>query len=154
MHRIQTLVLSVVVVMVVGIGWGVAEEADDTLCIPMGTIILEAPDAVDAQRSEVEFPHSTHFDYSCKACHHTWDGDSPILSCSTSECHDLTESPKDGAEAELAVQYYKSAFHDACIGCHKEIKIRNKELEKSFASLKTELQRTGPTGCTECHPKD
>lgn len=154
MHKIQTLVVSVVIVLVVGIGWGTAEEADDALCIPMGTITLEAPDDVDAQRSEVEFPHSAHFDLNCKVCHHTWDGESPILSCSTSECHDLTEVPEKGFEAGDAVRYYKSAYHSACIGCHKEIKVRNKTLEKSMASLNMELQRTGPTGCIECHPKD
>ncbi len=154
MHKIQLVVLSVVVMMAVGIGWVVADEADDTLCIPMGTLILEAPDAVEAQRAEVEFPHSAHFDFNCKTCHHTWDGESPILSCSTSECHDLTEVPKEGFEAGDAVRYYKSAYHSACIECHKEIKTRNKALENSMASLKTDLQRTGPTGCTGCHPKD
>ena len=147
MHRTTTLVLSVLAVMVIGIGWGVAVEADDTLCIPMGTITLEAMDDMDAQRSAVEFPHSIHFDFNCKACHHTWDGESEILSCATSGCHDQTETEDD-------VPSFKAAFHGACIGCHKEIKVRNKELEKSMASLKTKLQRTGPTGCTGCHPKE
>ena len=155
MHRIQILTISLAAVMVIGIGsWGVAEEAEDTLCIPMGIITLEAPDGVEAQRAEVEFPHSTHFNFNCKECHHTWDGEAAILSCTTSGCHDITQIPEGGFKSGEAVQYYKSAFHDACIGCHKEIKVRNKELEKSMVSLKGELQRTGPTGCTECHPKE
>ena len=147
MHRIQTLVFSVLVVMAIGIGWVVADEADDTLCIPMGTITLEALDDMDAQRSEVEFPHSVHFNFNCKECHHSWDGESPILSCSTSDCHDQIETDND-------VPGFKAAYHSACIGCHKEIKVRNQEQEKSLMKSEVELQRTGPTGCTECHPKE
>jgi len=154
MHRVQTLMISLAVVMVIGIGWVVADEAEDTMCIPMGTITLEAPDGVDAQRAEVEFPHSVHFDINCKECHHTWDGKAAILSCTTSGCHDLTEIPEGGFKSGEGVGYYNSAFHDACIGCHKEIKVRNKALEKSMVSLKGELQRTGPTGCNGCHPKE
>ena len=154
MHRVQTLMISVAVVLMFGIGWVVADEAEDTLCIPMGTITLEAPAGVDAQRAEVEFPHSVHFDFNCKECHHTWDGETAILSCTASGCHDLTQVPEEGFKPGESVAYYKSAFHDACIGCHKSIKLRNKKLEKSMVSLKGELQRSGPTGCTGCHPKE
>ena len=154
MHRVQTLMISVAVVLMFGIGWDVADEAEDTLCIPMGTITLEAPAGVDAQRAEVEFPHSVHFDFNCKECHHTWDGETAILSCTASGCHDLTQVPEEGFKPGESVAYYKSAFHDACIGCHKSIKLRNKKLEKSMVSLEGELQRSGPTGCTGCHPKE
>jgi len=154
MYRVQTLMISLAMVMMVSIGWVVAEEAEDTLCIPMGAIVLEAPDDVEAQRAEVEFPHSAHFDFNCKECHHTWDGESAVVSCTTSGCHDVTQIPEGGFKSGEAVSYYKSAFHDACIGCHKEIKMRNKALEHSMASLKGELQRTGPTGCNGCHPKE
>jgi len=154
MHRVQTLMISVAVVLMFGIGWVVADEAEDTLCIPMGTITLEAPAGVDAQRAEVEFPHSVHFDFNCKECHHTWDGETAILSCTASGCHDLTQVPEEGFKPGESVAYYKSAFHDACIGCHKSIKLRNKKLEKSMVSLEGELQRSGPTGCTGCHPKE
>jgi predicted CxxxxCH...CXXCH cytochrome family protein len=146
--------ISVAVVLMFGIGWVVADEAEDTLCIPMGTITLEAPAGVDAQRAEVEFPHSVHFDFNCKECHHTWDGETAILSCTASGCHDLTQVPEEGFKPGESVAYYKSAFHDACIGCHKSIKLRNKKLEKSMVSLEGELQRSGPTGCTGCHPKE
>jgi len=154
MHRVQTLMISVAVVLMFGIGWVVADEAEDTLCIPMGTITLEAPAGVDAQRAEVEFPHSVHFDFNCKECHHTWDGETAILSCTASGCHDLTQVPEEGFKPGESVAYYKSAFQDACIGCHKSIKLRNKKLEKSMVSLEGELQRSGPTGCTGCHPKE
>ena len=153
MHRIQVTVLAVAVLMMVGIGWVTAGEGEDTLCIPMGVITLEAPADVDAQRSAVDFPHSAHFDFNCKACHHTWDGESAVLSCATADCHDLTAVPEEGFKSGEAVRYYKTAFHGLCISCHKEIKVRNKNLEKSLASLKEGLQRTGPTGCNGCHPK-
>lgn len=154
MHRVQTLMISLAVVMMIGIGWVVADEAEDTMCIPMGAITLAAPDDVDAQRAEVAFPHSVHFDFNCKECHHTWDGEAAILSCTTSGCHDLTQIPEGGFKSGEGVRYYKKAFHDACIGCHKEIKMNNKKLENSMASLEGNLQRTGPTGCNECHPKE
>ena len=154
MRRVQTWMISLAAVMLVSIGWVIEDEAEDTLCIPMGAITLAAPDSVDAQRAEVEFPHSVHFDFNCKECHHTWDNETAILSCTTAGCHDITQIPESGFKPGEAVRYYKSAFHNACIGCHKEIKVRNKKLEKSMASLKGEMQRTGPTGCTGCHPKE
>jgi len=147
MRRLQIVALSFLAVAIVGTGWVIAGETEDSLCIPMGGITLEALNDMDAQRSEVEFPHSAHFDYNCKACHHTWDGESPVLSCSTSDCHDQIETEND-------VPSFKSAFHTACIGCHKKIKVDNKEKEKSLMTSQPELQRTGPTGCTGCHPKE
>ncbi|MCG6909549.1 MAG: cytochrome c3 family protein [Deltaproteobacteria bacterium] len=154
MHKIQTLALVVAVVMIVGIGWVTADEAEDTMCIPMGSISLEAPEGAETQRSEVEFPHSVHFDFNCKRCHHTWDAESAILSCTTAGCHDLTAVPEGGLKSGEAVRYYKSAFHGTCIGCHKEIKAHNRELEKSMATLREPLQPSGPTGCIGCHPKE
>jgi hypothetical protein len=138
-----------------GISWVAAEDAEDTMCIPMGTILIEPPSDVDAKRSSVEFPHSTHFDYTCKTCHHTWDGETPVLSCTTSGCHDLTRSrSEDGkVDPELAVRNYKNAFHGSCIGCHKNIKAQNSQIEKSY-SLTTPLQSSGPTSCNDCHPKE
>jgi hypothetical protein len=41
-----------------------------------------------------------------------------------------------------------------CISCHKEIKIKNKAMEASKASLDESLPATGPTGCNQCHPKE
>jgi len=111
MRRLQIVALSFLAVAIVGTGWVIAGETEDSLCIPMGGITLEALNDMDAQRSEVEFPHSAHFDYNCKACHHTWDGESPVLSCSTSDCHDQIETEND-------VPSFKSALHTAGIGCH------------------------------------
>ena len=138
-----------------GIGVVVAGDAEDTMCIPMGTILIEPLDDVDAQRSPVEFPHSTHFEYTCKTCHHTWDAETPILSCTTAGCHDLTSSRSaDGKiDPALAVRNYKTAFHGSCIVCHKDIKAKNHRIEKSY-SLTTPIQNSGPTSCNSCHPKE
>lgn len=135
----------------------VSGMADETICFPTGTVTLAPPDAVDQQRAEVDFPHAVHFDYTCKTCHHKWEGEEQIQSCMTSGCHDLAELPEaeEGKPpaAELRTQYYKNAYHGLCIGCHKDIKSRNQALEKTYSTLKTPLQNSGPTGCIECHPR-
>jgi hypothetical protein len=132
--------------------------ADEQMCVPMGEITL-SPLAQEAKRSEVSFPHAVHFSYACQKCHHTWDGQTAIQSCSTSECHDLAQAPKtdDNQPVDdqlISIRYYKKAYHEMCIGCHKEIKAKNKELEASLASLDEALPAAGPTGCNQCHPKE
>jgi hypothetical protein len=131
--------------------------AEDQMCVPMGVITL-APLTEDAKRAEVSFPHAVHFSYACQVCHHKWDGRSQIKSCSTSECHDLAQAPKTKDKKPVkdrlvSIRYYKNAYHEMCISCHKEIKIKNKALEASKASLDEPLPTTGPTGCNKCHPK-
>jgi hypothetical protein len=150
-------VLLVTVVMMTMV-WGTLLVADDEMCVPMGEITLE-PLNEEAKRSEVVFPHAVHFSYSCQECHHKWDNESPIVGCSTSGCHDLAKAPKmeDGKPAKdpaLKIRYFKNAYHDMCIGCHKEIKVKNKAMEASKASLGEKLAPTGPTGCNQCHPKE
>jgi len=49
---------------------------------------------------------------------------------------------------------YKYAYHQNCIGCHKEIKVQRKRLESVYLAAKKELPKTGPTSCNECHPKE
>jgi hypothetical protein len=129
----------------------------EDMCIPMGTISLKAPEGVQAKRSPVEFPHSRHFDISCITCHHTWGRTEPVVGCMTSGCHDLTEPPKTKAGEpsgeDAAIAYFKSAYHKLCITCHKDIKAKNLELQKSLRSPSAKLQKTGPTSCSDCHPK-
>ena len=149
-------VLFVTVVLMVLV-WGSLLIADDEMCVPMGEITL-ASLAKDAQRSDVAFPHSAHFSYSCKECHHKWNGKEAIQSCTTSGCHDLEKAPmdKDGKPVQdklLKIRYYKNAFHANCLGCHKTIKMKNKSMEASKAALGEKLSPTGPTGCNQCHPK-
>jgi nitrate/TMAO reductase-like tetraheme cytochrome c subunit len=72
-----------------------------------------------------------------------------------SGCHDGVVSPTkaekgDDVEA-LTISYYKSAYHQMCITCHKEMKAQNKKLELSGRVLFENLPNTGPTGCKDCH---
>jgi hypothetical protein len=159
MFKIIVGVLGLILAVVFGNALMVSGQDDEeTMCIPMGIIQLKPPESVDASRPPVNFPHSTHFSYQCQTCHHKWEMDTAVVSCSTSGCHDLTESPlkseKDKADMELSIRYYKTAFHQMCIGCHKEIKIQRYELEKSSKVLTERLPETGPVGCNECHLKE
>ena len=123
----------------------------DEMCVPMGSITLEAPQGAEAKRSAVEFPHSQHFALHCGQCHHNWEGDDEIQGCMTSGCHDATQSMAKENPGE-AYAYYKQAFHKSCIGCHKERAAKNKAMELD-KTMNTELLKTGPTGCSVCHPK-
>jgi hypothetical protein len=143
--------------LTIGMGPDGLRAEDDEMCLPLGTITLEAPADVEAKRSPVEFPHGAHFDFSCKECHHTWEGDEPIMSCQTSGCHDLVESPyvkgekPDPEEVQL---YYKNAYHKSCIGCHKEINKANKAMAATPGNTDAGALKSGPTSCNACHPKE
>ena len=143
--------------LTMGMGPGGLHAEDNEMCLPLGTIILEAPADVEAQRAPVEFPHSAHFDFNCKECHHMWEGDEPILSCQTSGCHDVVESPYAQGEKpdpEEVKLYYKNAYHKSCIGCHKAIVKNNEALAAAPGSSNSNLMKSGPTSCNACHPKE
>jgi len=131
------------------------ESEDESMSVPMGIIALEPPDSVEEPKPAVEFPHSLHFGFNCRTCHHKWDQETPIEGCMTSGCHDLTEAPKKTQSRQsaenLAVRYYKTAYHKMCISCHKEMKAQNKKLELSGRVLVDNLPNTGPTSCKGCH---
>ncbi len=133
-------------------------QTGEELCIPTGSITLEPPDGVEQKRASVDFPHSVHFSYTCQECHHTWNGNDDVKGCATSGCHSETATPKDEKTGKPIagdrIKYYKNAFHQACIGCHKEIKEKNKEIELSKKDVDAPLTKTGPTGCVKCHPKE
>ncbi|MEJ2639136.1 MAG: cytochrome c3 family protein [Desulfosarcinaceae bacterium] len=141
-----------------GLGLSIASGSEgEEMMVPLGDIILSAPDDVETQRAPVTFPHGVHFEYTCNRCHHMWEYDTAVQSCSTEGCHDATLSPlKAAAEGDEIepYQYYKTAFHTQCIGCHKEIKVNNAKLERSQGKLPEQLPATGPTGCVECHPRE
>ena len=134
-----------------------AGESDSEICIPMGSFSIAAPDSVDPKRPEAVFPHSAHFNYACKECHHTWDQESEIQGCMTSGCHDLTESPEKPVKhlqyTREAIKYYKFAFHKQCIECHRELKAQNRQEASTLRvnDSETRLSATGPTGCKGCH---
>ncbi len=160
MQKIGFLYLCLSMVFVVGsITIVVGQETEDEMIVPMGDIVIGPPESVEPKRSLVDFPHSRHFaSVDCRTCHHTWQGTEIIKNCTTSGCHDVAVSPtiseKGSVNPDLAIRYYKTGYHQMCIGCHKEIRIQNKQLEASFKELKETLTIPGPTGCILCHPKE
>jgi hypothetical protein len=135
----------------------IAAEGTEEMCVPMGTITLAPPASVEAKRSPVAFPHSTHFSLSCYDCHHTWKGVEPITGCRATGCHDLDTLPRKEnsktIDKDKAFRYYKNAYHGKCIGCHKEMKQKIEQMANTLAGVEGKLPTTGPTGCIGCHPK-
>jgi hypothetical protein len=100
----------------------------------------------------VQFTHGKHaaakpdgHGIACGECHHDENaqplsdlkaGD-PVQHCF--ECHNKTEKPKKSPEMsveewkKVKIQYYYTAMHQNCQGCHKE--------------------QGGPVKCAECHPQ-
>lgn len=159
MYKISLGVFCLVLTIIFGNAMVVTGSSDaDEMCIPMGTILLEPLEGVEAKRTPVDFHHPTHFDFRCQTCHHKWVIQEPIVGCKTTGCHDVAEAPKKSEKGaidkELAARYYKPAYHNLCIGCHKEMQIQNKALEMSGRVLKENLPNTGPTGCIQCHLKE
>jgi hypothetical protein len=152
-----------------------SEPTLEDMSVPMGIIVLEPDESVEQKRTPVEFHHSKHFTFDCKKCHHKWEGKTHVTfdckkchhkwegkthvpTCRTTDCHDSFEPPKKPTKflsyTETGIKYYKYAYHQMCVGCHKEIKIKRKAMEMSYTVLKDKLPKTGPTGCVECHPKE
>ncbi len=159
MYKISLGVFCLVLAMIFGNFMVVSGSSDaGEMCVPMGPILLEPPESVEAKRPPVDFNHPIHFDFRCQTCHHKWVIPEPISGCNTSGCHDVAEAPKKpekGAiDKELAARYYKTAFHKMCIGCHKEMQIQNKALEMSGRVLKENLPNAGPISCKGCHIKE
>ena len=136
------------------------QEAVDEICVPMGSFQIEPPEGVTARRPSVDFPHSNHFDFSCKTCHHKWDFEGPIVGCTTSGCHDAVEpiknSEKPSGEQLMTARYYKDAYHQNCLGCHKSIRKQNLLAEKKLrlSDSGTKIKKTGPLSCKQCHKEE
>ena len=154
MDKLLIGVLGLLVAVIFGNALGFGQGSDGEMCVPMGIIVLEPPDSVEAKKTPIEFPHSLHFTHCCQTCHHEWKGTEEISSCTASGCHDLTVSPIKERKDTNPILYYKEAYHTMCIGCHKDIRVRNKELEMSKKTLTETLPPAGPTGCIGCHPRE
>ena len=164
MYRIRVAVLCLVIVFVFGMALNVAgqnksdtKEAVEDMVVPMGIIVLKPDPSVEQKKSSVEFNHAKHFTYDCRTCHHKWEGNAKISNCTTSKCHDLLKAPKKPtkylAYTEDGIKYYKYAYHENCIGCHKEIKVKQKKMEMLNKAPEIE-KKIVPTSCNECHPKE
>jgi hypothetical protein len=159
MGKISVGVFCLILAVIFGNAMVVSGQSEDeTMSVPMGDILLEPPEGVEAQRPPVNFPHSTHFSFNCLECHHTWEMTESIENCTTSGCHDGAESPAKAGQGKVdeeeLIKYYKTAYHKKCISCHREMKAQNKKLEMSGRVLKDKLPNVGPTGCNGCHVKD
>ncbi len=158
------LIMAVIALFTLIIAGGlvaVANESEvtmDAIYVPVGRLVIAPPVGVAPKRSAVAFPHSQHFGYTCMTCHHKWDGNSQVQSCTASKCHDqLSSTVKDKKALDygpVAIRYYKYAFHQQCISCHREIRTHNVKLERSRKKIKEPLQWPGPTSCVGCHPRE
>ena len=128
----------------------------------VGDMIKIAGKDCPSTKGEIQFSHKKHSeDYAkkfaklypngCGDCHHDDKGkplagltaDSKVQKCF--ECHKKCgEAPKGKDAPKLdkkqKLEYHSEAFHDNCIGCHKEF---NKEFKPKKA----------PVTCNDCHPK-
>jgi len=164
MYRIRVGGLCLVMAFVFGIALNATgqnksdtEAAVEDMVVPMGVIVLEPDPSVEKKRAPVEFNHGKHFSFDCRTCHHKWEGNTKITNCTTSNCHDLLKAPKKPtkylAYTEKGIKYYKYAYHQTCIGCHKEIKVEQEKMEMLNKATEKK-KKIVPTSCTECHPKE
>lgn len=127
-----------------------AQEGAEILELPTGTMTLTAPEGSEREPtlSPVLFPHSLHFSYSCKDCHHEWDGVNPVKSCATAGCHENLWAPMPGTMPLDArrVKSLTGAYHQVCRDCH-----RVEAAEQKAAGMKRIA--TGPVACDGCHPQ-
>jgi len=164
MRKLQVGVVCLAVIFVFGMAMNVSgqdksesKKALEEMCVPMGVIELKPPPSVKPERSPVKFNHSVHFTYDCRTCHHKWEGTDKISNCTASNCHNLLKAPKKPtrylAYTKEGIKYYKYAYHENCIGCHKKLKEKQKKLEMSYAAMEKQ-ETTLPTSCNDCHPED
>jgi hypothetical protein len=161
MKRLYVFILGLVTMVLCVNGQSISGEKRKMICAPLGTMLLKPPPTVEAQRPPVKFSHTEHLLlYSCKSCHHTWEGEARISNCTASGCHGTKKPEKKERRmgrtwldfSPEEIKYYKNAYHRQCIVCHKEIKLRNIALmEQAQGEKKPELGQRGPTKCNQCH---
>lgn len=104
------------------------------------------------QYQDFTFSHKKHnVDYkvACTECHHVyqegknvWKEGDPVKRCD--ECHNIVDLTKKTDPMSLY-----AAFHNNCVGCHKEQMKEWKATGKAAGEPKPEV----PVGCTNCHTK-
>ncbi len=142
--------LGMMLIMFYGLTGTLAGAGLDAVYLPVGTLTIAAPRGVVAKRAPVAFPHSNHFGYTCKTCHHGWDGFAPVKGCAASGCHDMLKVTASKPD----VRYFKTAYHQKCIACHKHLTRERQNMEFSKKVLSQPLPQTGPSSCVGCHPRN
>lgn len=100
-------------------------------------------------KAPVELSHKKHaedYKIACDKCHHVykdgqnvWKQGDPVQKCEA--CHtDATVENEKNLPPEQQKLNLKLAFHNNCIGCHRDLK-------------KDNPQTTAPTACKGCHPQ-
>ncbi|WDP92187.1 MAG: class III cytochrome C family protein [Desulfobacter sp.] len=131
------------------------ENSEESISVPLGSLMINPPEEVDAKKGPVNFPHGQHFEFACQSCHHDWDGESEVESCMS--CHEELE-PTTGRNIKNPdnIMYYLAAYHNVCLDCHRDTTKERKAVIKAAAkegkTLKDEaLPKAGPVGCNACH---
>lgn len=131
------------------------EYSIESFTLPLGDMIISAPEDADTKRQAVNFPHGRHFDQECQTCHHDWDGDSEIEGCMTADCHDqaLPDESTGDINDPVNVQYYLTAYHKVCYQCHTDLKRQEKLLAKinMEAGMPAPAESKAPVKCGGCH---
>jgi hypothetical protein len=152
MKKYVLFVCSLAIILMTGNSLIFAKAAQDELRLPTGTMTLTAPAHSQTKMSPVVFPHSTHFQFSCKSCHHEWDQVSPVEGCASAGCHEkLWASPPGSTPLrDKKVKSLTGAYHKACRECHRS---ELKALKDQGMSEKKAMSRfSAPLACEECHP--
>ncbi|MFP3869518.1 MAG: cytochrome c3 family protein [Syntrophobacteria bacterium] len=103
-------------------------------------------------KSPVTFFHKKHseeYSIACDECHHVykdgenvWKEGDPVQKCH--ECHtEPTVTGERRLSEEQQKLNLKLAFHNNCMGCHRELKMQDREKYKDI-----------PTMCSQCHPME
>jgi cytochrome c553 len=99
----------------------------------------------EQNKLSVTFNHSTHTDFECTACHHTWDpgcGEDP-KPCSFSGCHDVMDKrDKSVSSYYLIIHNMRPKEISTCVSCHREQAQGDKEKMRELAGCRGSV----------CHP--
>ena len=102
---------------------------------PGDDYMIPKPEGVEVKQKSLPFSHSKHAAYECVECHHTGE---VTQGCTDAGCHDLLVPATP--EERRDIRYFEKAYHDQCIGCHRD--------------LRKEGAENVPVACVGCHPKD
>jgi hypothetical protein len=150
MQRVVILLILLSFTLAAGGAVGIADDEVSEICIKLEKIMLKPPEGVEQTRASVEFTHIKHLiDFPCSSCHHTWEGEGDVLSCTAQDCHDLATKPPWGTRkaspryldyTEAALGYFEFAYHKQCLECHREY--REQGNEDAYMA------------CWKCHPQE
>lgn len=94
----------------------------------------------------ISFTHKKHneeYKIDCKECHHiyeegknVWKIGDEAKKCGS--CHNKEGKPPKDVKEKEKILYLMEAIHQNCLGCHKEVKKKDKEKDV-------------PTACPKCH---